>query len=188
MPFAGHPTVGAAVGLARLPAARPAQSFVLEEKIGPVSCTAQVYDADSGRAEFLPRLPSDAGKVPETAAMAHALGAGESDIGGDYRPARWSAGVAFTFVALRSRAALERQSPILRHLKPCSASMGRRFIHVAVSLKAFAAIANSSDFCCGGCTTTSPHEKKYRRQNHRTHSMEQDERWYGLQLFRLRQT
>lgn len=112
LPFAGHPTVGAAVGLARLAGGASAQSFVLEEKIGPVSCTAQTYDADSGQAKFaLPRLPADVGNVPDVRAMAQALGLSESDIGGDYPPARWSAGVAYTFVPVRSLAAIARTRP-----------------------------------------------------------------------------
>jgi trans-2,3-dihydro-3-hydroxyanthranilate isomerase len=112
LPFAGHPTVGAAVGLARLAGGAGQQSFVLEENIGPVSCTAQARDADSGAGEFkLPRLPADVGNVPDVAAMAGALGLSVSDIGGDYPPARWSAGVAFTFVPVRSLAAVARARP-----------------------------------------------------------------------------
>ncbi len=112
LPFAGHPTVGAAVALARSAGGAAAQSFVLEEKIGPVSCVAQPHDADSGRAEFqLPRLPADVGNVPEVRAMAQALGLAESDIGGDYPPARWSAGIAYTFVPVRSLAAVGRARP-----------------------------------------------------------------------------
>jgi len=112
LPFAGHPTVGAAVGLARLSGGTGRQSFVLEENIGPVSCAAQAYDADSGQAEFkLPRLPADVGDVPDLGAMAGALGLSPNDIGGDYPSARWSAGVAFTFVPVRSLAAMSRARP-----------------------------------------------------------------------------
>lgn len=112
LPFAGHPTVGAAVGLARLAGGDGQQRFVLEEKIGPVSCATQAHDADSGRAEFhLPRLPADVGNVPDVAAMAGALGLSDSDIGGDYSPARWSGGVAYTFVPVRSLATLVRAKP-----------------------------------------------------------------------------
>ena len=112
LPFAGHPTVGAAVGLVRLAGGAGRQSFVLEEKIGPVSCNAQAHDADSGWAEFqLPRLPADVGQVPGTAAMAQALGLNASDIGGDYPPARWSGGVAYTCGPVRSLAALARARP-----------------------------------------------------------------------------
>ena len=112
LPFAGHPTVGAAVGLARIAGGRARQDFVLEEKIGPVSCAAQTHDADSGEAEFqLPRLPTDVGNVPDAAAMAGALGLNAGDIGGDYPPARWSGGVAYTFVPLCTLAAVARAKP-----------------------------------------------------------------------------
>ena len=112
LPFAGHPTVGAAVGLARLAGGAGQQTFVLEEKIGPVTCVTQAHDADSGQATFeLPRLPSDVGQVPEAAAMAAALGLSDSDIGGDYPPARWSAGVAYTFVPVRTYDAVVRARP-----------------------------------------------------------------------------
>ena len=112
LPFAGHPTVGAAVALARLSGGAARQSFVLEENIGPVECSAQPYDADSGQAEFkLPRLPSDVGGVPDVGAMAAALGLSPGDIGGDYPPARWSAGVAFTFLPVRSLASAGRARP-----------------------------------------------------------------------------
>ena len=97
---------------ARLAGGAGRQSFILEEKIGPVSCTAQAHDADSGQAEFrLPRLPQDVGQVPDVAAMAGALGLSDGDIGSDYPPARWSGGVAYTFVPVRSLAALERARP-----------------------------------------------------------------------------
>lgn len=112
LPFAGHPTVGAAVGLARMAGDAASQSFVLEEKIGPVSCAARPHDANSGSAEFqLPRLPAEVGGVPEAQAMAQALGLAESDISGDYPPARWSAGIAYTFVPVRSLAAVARARP-----------------------------------------------------------------------------
>ncbi len=112
LPFAGHPTVGAAVGLARLAGGAGPQSFVLEEKIGPVSCIAEAHDADSGEGEFtLPRLPTDVGDVPDIAAMAGALGLSEGDIGGNYSPARWSAGVAYTFVPVRTYDAVARARP-----------------------------------------------------------------------------
>ena len=113
LPFAGHPTVGAAVGLARLAGGAARQDFVLEEKIGPVACLVEPHDADSGRAEFrLPRLPADVGGVPGTAAMAKALSLDPADMAADsYPPARWSAGVAYTFVPVRSLAAIKRAKP-----------------------------------------------------------------------------
>lgn len=110
LPFAGHPTVGAAVGLARMSKASGTQRFVLEEKIGPISCAVDAYDADSGRAVFmLPRLPEPAGEGPGIAAIAVALSLTIEDIATDpFPPSRWSAGLAFTFVAVKNIAAIAR--------------------------------------------------------------------------------
>jgi trans-2,3-dihydro-3-hydroxyanthranilate isomerase len=131
LPFAGHPTVGAAVGLARLAGGAAAQSFVLEERIGPVMCTAQAHDADSGRAEFqLPHLPADVDNVPDVRAMAQALGLAENDIGGDYPPARWSAGVAYTFVPVASLAAVARAKPDAASFEKAFAIGGPAMVYV----------------------------------------------------------
>lgn len=112
LPFAGHPTVGAAVGLARA-SGGGRQSLVIEEKVGPVSCVAQMHDADSGFAEFkLPRLPERVGDLPNVAAMAAALSLDASDIDPEaYPPSRWSAGVVFSMVPVRSLEAAARAKP-----------------------------------------------------------------------------
>lgn len=114
LPFAGHPTVGAAVGLARL-SGEAQQNFVLEEKIGPVACAVKLHGADGGHAEFrLPRLPAPAGAAPDMAAMAGALCLDTADIATDtYPPSRWSAGVAYTFVPVCSIEAIRRAKPDL---------------------------------------------------------------------------
>ena len=115
VPFAGHPTVGAAVLLGLLD--RHGQSgrleFVLDEKIGPVPCVIQVSGPDQGHATFmLPRLPELIGALHDTAALALGLGLEESDIGfGLHAPAIYSAGNAFCFVPLRSRDAVTRARP-----------------------------------------------------------------------------
>src|SRR5204863_4361872 len=58
LPFAGHPTVGTAVLLARIDGGTSAREFVLELGIGPVRCNVAPSDSDAGRAVFdLPRLP-----------------------------------------------------------------------------------------------------------------------------------
>jgi trans-2,3-dihydro-3-hydroxyanthranilate isomerase len=113
LPFAGHPTVGAAVGLACLSGDARRQSFVLEEKVGPVACSAQSHGADSGQAEFrLPRLPEAAGALPDIATMAGALCLDPADIAPNSYPAsRWSAGIAYSFVSVRSREAIARAMP-----------------------------------------------------------------------------
>lgn len=112
LPFAGHPTVGAAVGLARA-SGGGRQSLIIEEKVGPVSCVAEMHDADSGFAEFtLPQLPQRVGDLPDAATMAAALSLNAADIDADaYPPSRWSAGVAFSMVPVRSLDAAARAKP-----------------------------------------------------------------------------
>src|SRR5690242_12199352 len=79
LPFAGHPTVGTAVALARGGAHQ--QKFVVGEKIGPVPCEVTLRDADSGEATFvLPRLPEKVGDLPDRASVAAGLGLNESDV------------------------------------------------------------------------------------------------------------
>jgi len=110
LPFAGHPTVGAAVALARGGAKQ--QKFVVGEKVGPVSCEVSLRDADSGEATFtLPKLPERIGCLPDKHAMAAGLGLSEGDIGGDLEGGQWSAGVAFTCVPIRSLSAIAKARP-----------------------------------------------------------------------------
>jgi trans-2,3-dihydro-3-hydroxyanthranilate isomerase len=112
LPFAGHPTVGAAVALGRLDGSGGCE-IVVEENVGPVRCKIEPLDADSGRATFLiPRLPEPAAAAADAAAIAEALGVDEADIGFDgFKPSCWSAGNAFTFVPLRSMASIKRAQP-----------------------------------------------------------------------------
>ena len=62
LPFAGHPTVGAAVVLGlqnRSTAVR------LEEQVGVITCVIERVEKDVGLARFaLPRLPEEAGHAP----------------------------------------------------------------------------------------------------------------------------
>src|SRR5262249_38000255 len=113
LPFAGHPTVGTAVLLARLDAGGGGREFVVEEGIGPVRCGAEMIDGDRGRASFaLPRLPAAVGAGPDPAAAAAAPSLAAADIGFDgFAPARWSAGLAQNFVPIRSLAAIGRARP-----------------------------------------------------------------------------
>jgi trans-2,3-dihydro-3-hydroxyanthranilate isomerase len=108
--FAGHPTVGSAVLLNRVDGAAGKREIVLEEGVGPVRCTVEALDPETGSARFdLARLPVDAGPVAPPAAIAAALGLGEADIGfEDFKPARWSAGNEFNFVPLSALDAMRR--------------------------------------------------------------------------------
>ena len=110
LPFAGHPTVGSAVLLARIDGGGERRDIVVEEGIGAVRCTATPRDAERGHARFdLARLPAETGRAPDAPAIAAALGLDTSDIGFDgFAPARWSAGALYTFVPVRGLAAIGR--------------------------------------------------------------------------------
>ena len=110
LPFAGHPTVGTAVLIGRGEGAR---DIVLEENVGPVRCRVDTIDARRGRASFVvPKLPQDVGRAAAIADIAVALNIAPADIGFDnFQPARWSAGVPFTFVPVRGREAISRAHP-----------------------------------------------------------------------------
>ena len=117
LPFAGHPTVGTAVLLGRLDGGDKARAFVLEEKIGQVTCRVEPTGMDSGRATFdIPRLPEPAGTVADAATLAKALSLAPGDIGfADFTASRWSAGNPFTVVPLRGLDAMARCRPDMAH-------------------------------------------------------------------------
>lgn len=107
LPFAGHPTVGAAVVLGlqnRSTAVR------LEEQVGVITCVIERVEKDIGLARFaLPRLPEEAGQAPAAEAIAATLGLDPEEIGcGPYRPAVFSAGVPYYLVPVRDATALRR--------------------------------------------------------------------------------
>ncbi len=132
LPFAGHPTVGTAVLLARLDGGAGAREIVLEENIGPVRCRAAMTDGDRGRASFaLPRLPEEIGAGPDAATAAAALSLDAADIGfEDLRPSRWSAGIPQTFVPVRSLAAIGRARPDPARFEEAFAFGGRSVVYL----------------------------------------------------------
>jgi trans-2,3-dihydro-3-hydroxyanthranilate isomerase len=112
LPFAGHPTVGTAVLLAMLDGAKDAREFILEEKIGNVSCRFEPKTAGGGYVRFtIPSLPSMTGDLPGHKEIAAALSVAPDDIEGGAKPSRWSAGLPFSFVPLNSLDAIARCRP-----------------------------------------------------------------------------
>jgi trans-2,3-dihydro-3-hydroxyanthranilate isomerase len=108
LPFAGHPTVGTAVLLGLRDGG--GRDIVLEEGIGAVRCTLESTSNDRGSARFaIPQLPTEVGPPADDATIAAALSLAPSEIEG--RPARWSAGIPFTFVPIASLAAIARCRP-----------------------------------------------------------------------------
>lgn len=112
LPFAGHPTVGTAVLLGLMDGGGDTRAMVLEESVGPVPCRVTPGE-DGGEATFdLPSLPVAAGEAPPVATLVEALGIAAGDIGfGTFAPCCWSAGNGFTFVPVKSLAAVGRAKP-----------------------------------------------------------------------------
>ncbi|MFG1348550.1 PhzF family phenazine biosynthesis protein [Xanthobacter autotrophicus] len=114
MPFAGHPTVGAAVLLA-LEDKLVKGTLRIEELIGTVTCEVTTLGAGSRKGAAVFTVPRK-GELEEIdisrAACAEALSLDESDIGFDaHRPVVASAGVPFLFVPLAGLTALARARP-----------------------------------------------------------------------------
>jgi trans-2,3-dihydro-3-hydroxyanthranilate isomerase len=118
LPFAGHPTVGAAALIADRRAGDLLRvqdiRIVLEEKIGDVVCVARRRKGQALAAYFeLPKLPErlDAGP-PSRTEIAAGLGLEPQDIGLDaHEPSLYSAGAPYLFVPVRSLDAVGRAAP-----------------------------------------------------------------------------
>lgn len=111
LPFAGHPTVGAAVAIAESAngeAGRPHDMVcVLEENVGPVRCAVKLPESGAAFAEFdLPRKSMRLDAALDRQAIADAFGLKASRIGFEnHIPSLWSAGVAFVMVPVHDLAA-----------------------------------------------------------------------------------
>ncbi len=106
LPFAGHPTVGAACLLAqrRLVPQGDDVSFVLEEGVGPVRVRVRRASDRAVYAELTAAQPPEYGpSVPDNATLAAALGLEPDDIGrGSEQPRAVSCGMPFVLVPLRA--------------------------------------------------------------------------------------
>jgi trans-2,3-dihydro-3-hydroxyanthranilate isomerase len=117
LPFAGHPTIGAACLIGRLRApdilAAGDLRIVLEEPIGDVVCLVRRRQGGALAGDFrLPRLPERLEGAPTLAEIAHGLGLTPDDIGFDrHEPSLFSAGAPFLFVPVRSLPAIARARP-----------------------------------------------------------------------------
>ena len=103
LPFAGHPTVGTAILLASLDgiAADQKSEFVLEEKVGPVSCTVW-GGSNLPAAKFsLPKLPTRQVANFDLNLLAEGLGLSPDQLTLEgHQHSICNAGVAFPMVAL----------------------------------------------------------------------------------------
>jgi trans-2,3-dihydro-3-hydroxyanthranilate isomerase len=104
MPFAGHPTVGAAIALAEQTADNgTAGVFVLEENIGPVRCAVSTGKGASFAEFDLAKLPEQQPLSVNAAVLGAAIGLDAHEIGFEnHRPSLWSAGVPYVTIPVAS--------------------------------------------------------------------------------------
>ncbi len=107
LPFAGHPTIGAAVALAAL---GRGPEMVLELGVGPLTARAEAGPT-AGRAEFATEVPLDRLAAPDVRLVARALGTDPARIVSP--PVMASLGLGFTFTEVDSRATLAALTPDL---------------------------------------------------------------------------
>jgi trans-2,3-dihydro-3-hydroxyanthranilate isomerase len=105
LPFAGHPTVGAAVALALKAGGEPGKRrrYVLEETVGDVTTDARYDNPVQGSARFFaPKLPEYLGELPELDPIVEALGLKAGDfLQTAVQGGIWSAGVPYAIVPVR---------------------------------------------------------------------------------------
>jgi trans-2,3-dihydro-3-hydroxyanthranilate isomerase len=116
LPFAGHPTIGAAILIASLRAPDMAGrelQIVLEETVGPVCCTVRLAHEGAAHASFVvPRLPTQIGESGSRETLAAALSLTPRDVGFDnHQPGVWSAGTPFCFIPVANLDAMARAAP-----------------------------------------------------------------------------
>ena len=106
LPFAGHPTVGAACLLSELGRAGhpPASQFVLEEGVGPVPVRVSAEPGVPRFAQFTAaQAPEFGPTLPDRSELAAMLGIEEGDIGcGQQQPQAASCGLPFALIPLRA--------------------------------------------------------------------------------------
>lgn len=110
LPFAGHPTVGAAIAIAEAGANGEGpedQVSVLEENVGPVRCAIKLGARRAGFAEFdVPRKSVRLEAGFDRQALADAFSLKPGQIGFEnHLPSLWSAGVAFVMIPVHDLAA-----------------------------------------------------------------------------------
>src|SRR3546814_5281876 len=105
LPFAGHPTIGAACLLAELGLVPkdPDAEFVLEEGIGPVRIRLRRTPGEPVYAELTAAQLPEFGVTPDADALARVLGLDAADLrSGSEGPRAVSCGLPFVLVPLRA--------------------------------------------------------------------------------------
>jgi trans-2,3-dihydro-3-hydroxyanthranilate isomerase len=114
LPFAGHPTIGAAalLGELRAPVLNGERDalIVLEQSIGTVRVGVRMKTGAAAFAEFdAPKLPAEAGALPAPELLAAGLGLSPNEIGFEnHKPLCYAAGNTFAFVPISTLDAIRR--------------------------------------------------------------------------------
>jgi len=116
LPFAGHPTIGAACLIAELRApemfGRQPLQLALEEEAGPVLCEVTRLGGAIHARFVTPQAPKILQRLEDRGALAAALGLEPTALGFDsHVPVVASAGLPFAFVPVDGLAALNRIAP-----------------------------------------------------------------------------
>ncbi len=112
LPFAGHPTVGAAIALAER--GHPGQSidlmYVLDETVGPVRAAIRLMEGQVTFGEFdVPRKAERTAIKLDRQQVADALSIHETDIGFEnHEISAWSAGTPFVFIPVHGLAIMQQ--------------------------------------------------------------------------------
>ena len=114
LPFAGHPTVGAAIAVAKEQGINGAASLVLEEEVGPVNCSVQI-DREAAYAAFeLPVIASAIDVSGTTKAAAAAVSLTLDDVGFDqHKHAAFHAGLPYDLLPVKDLETVGRAKPRL---------------------------------------------------------------------------
>ena len=113
LPFAGHPTIGAAhllASLGEVSSAAGESHITFEEGVGPVPVVVRSRGDAPAFAELrAAQLPEPGPEPPPSAVIAAALSLTQGDVGtGEWEPAGVSCGVGYLFVPLRDVGAVSR--------------------------------------------------------------------------------
>ncbi len=103
LPFAGHPTVGAAVAITLAQGKSGDHAVVLEEQVGPVACQVRIAADHAPFASFeLPVIAQETQAISTDHDIAKALSLSLDDIGFDnHLPANFHGGLPYTLVPVK---------------------------------------------------------------------------------------
>ena len=135
LPFAGHPTMGAAALLAELrgpdQGANHEAIIVLEETIGTVRVGVRFRPGQAVFAEFdAPKLPEVMGGIASVEDLATAVGLLPMEIGFEnHEPKGWTAGLSYICIPVRDLEVLDRSQVVLGRWDQAFGKMGAAYLY-----------------------------------------------------------